>query len=115
MLTMLLAGLNERRREMAILRSVGARPAHIFGLFVAEAAFLTVCGILFGLTLFYAVLYAGRPLVDAQFGLFISIGLPTQRDLAILVLILAAGFVAGIIPAYQAYRRSLADGMMVRV
>jgi putative ABC transport system permease protein len=115
MLTMLLAGLNERRREMAILRSVGARPAHIFGLFVAEAAFLTVCGVLFGLTLFYALLYTGRPLVDAQFGLFLSIGLPTQRDLAILALILAAGFFSGIIPAYQAYRRSLADGMMVRV
>ena len=115
MLSMLLAGLNERRREMAILRSVGARPAHIFGLFVAEAAFLTGCGVLFGLTLFYALLYAGRPVVDAQLGLFLSIGLPTQRDLAILVLILAAGLIAGIIPAYQAYRRSLADGMMLRV
>lgn len=115
MLTMLLAGLNERRREMAILRSVGARPAHIFGLFVAEAAFLTICGVLFGLALLYALLFTGRPLVDAHFGLFISIGLPTQRDLAILALILVAGFFAGIIPAYQAYRRSLADGMMVRV
>jgi putative ABC transport system permease protein len=114
MLTMLLAGLNERRREMAILRSVGARPAHIFGLFVAEATLLTVFGVLFGLVLLYALLFIGRPLVETQFGLFISIGLPMERDLVILALIVLAGCVAGIIPAYQAYRRSLADGMMLR-
>lgn len=115
MLTMLLAGLNERRREMAILRSVGARPAHIFGLFVAEATFLAVAGVMAGLALLYAMLFVGRPLVDANFGLYISIGLPAQRDFLILALVVAAGFVAGVIPAYQAYRRSLADGMMVRV
>ena len=114
MLTMLLAGLNERRREMAILRSVGARPAHIFALFVAEAALLTVLGVLIGLALLYTLLLVGRPLINAHFGLFISIGLPSVRDLVVLGLVVIAGIVAGAIPAYQAYRRSLADGMMVR-
>ena len=32
MVTMILTTLNERRREMAILRSVGARPRTILGL-----------------------------------------------------------------------------------
>ena len=44
MLTMLLSSLNERRREMAILRSVGCRPVHVFGLFVTETAALTAAG-----------------------------------------------------------------------
>ncbi len=114
MLTMLLAGLNERRREMAILRSVGARPAHIFGLFVAEATFLAVAGVVVGLGLLYVAMFLGRPLIDANFGLYINIGFPGPRDVAILALVVAAGFIAGVIPAYQAYRRSLADGMMVR-
>ncbi len=35
MSTMLLAGLNEPPRETAILQSVGARPLHVFALFVA--------------------------------------------------------------------------------
>ena len=44
MVTNVLATLNERRREMAILRSVGARPATILGLLVAEAGVLGIAG-----------------------------------------------------------------------
>ena len=114
MLTMLLASLNERRREMAILRSVGARPLHVFGLFVAEATILAGLGSLIGLTLLYVVLVIAQPIVDSQFGLYLSIGLPTARDLAVVGLVILAGFVAGAVPAYRAYRQSLADGMIVR-
>ena len=44
MLTAILTSLNERRREMAILRSVGARPWHIAGLLVVEAVVHRHCG-----------------------------------------------------------------------
>src|SRR5690606_33248942 len=44
MMTTMLATLNERRREMAILRAIGARPLHVFGLLVSEAAVLAVAG-----------------------------------------------------------------------
>ncbi len=114
MLTMLLAGLNERRREIAILRSVGARPLHVFTLFVAEATVLTAAGTLLGLALLYASLLVAQPIVDARFGLYLSIAPPTARDMAILGLVMVAGFLAGTVPAHQAYRKSLADGMIVR-
>jgi putative ABC transport system permease protein len=113
MATMLLANLNERRREMAILRSVGARPLHVFGMFVAEAMFLTGLGTVLGLLLLYLSLAVAQPIVDTRFGLYLSIGLPTGRDLALIGSVMAAGFVAGSIPAYQAYRQSLVDGIMV--
>lgn len=114
MLTMLLAGQNERRREMAILRSVGARPLHIFGLYVSEAVILTVAGAIAGVALLYAVMLIARPIVAADFGLYLTIEILSRRDLALLGLVLLAGLVAGAIPAYRAYRQSLADGMMVR-
>ena len=53
MLTAILTSLNERRREMAILRSVGARPWHIFGLLLAEAFSLALAGVALGLGLLY--------------------------------------------------------------
>ncbi len=56
MVTMMLTTLNERRREMAILRSVGARPRTILGLLMAEAGVLTVAGVLLGIVLLYAAL-----------------------------------------------------------
>ncbi len=114
MLTMLLASLNERRREMAILRSVGARPIHVFGLFIVEATLLTGIGSVAGVALLYVALIIAQPIVDNRFGLYLSIGLPTARDLAVVGLVIVAGFVAGAIPAYRAYRQSLADGMIVR-
>ena len=115
MLIMLLAGLGERRREMAILRSVGARPGHIFGLLVAEAMALTIAGALLGLALLYAALAIAQPIIDQEFGLFLSITAPSGRDLTLLGLVVIAGFLAGAIPAWKASRQSLADGMIVRV
>ena len=60
MLAVLLTGLNERRRELAILRSVGARPGHLFGLILGEALCLTGIGIALGLGLLYLLLGPGQ-------------------------------------------------------
>lgn len=114
MLTMLLASLNERRREMAILRSVGARPLQVFGLFVTEATVLTLLGAVLGVAMLYAVLLVAQPIIDLRYGLHIAIAPPTMHDLVLLGLVAAAGFVAGAVPAWRAYRQSLADGMIVR-
>ena len=62
MLTVILSSLEARRREMAVLRSVGARPLHVFGLFMSEAGALTVLGVGCGVALLYGVLLASRPL-----------------------------------------------------
>jgi putative ABC transport system permease protein len=115
MMTMLLAGINERRREMAILRSVGARPLHVFCLLVAEAVTLTGLGVLLGFALLYLALLAAQPIVDARFGLFLPIGMPTGRDAAIIGIVMAAGVLAGIIPAFSAYRQALSDGILLRL
>ena len=53
MLTAILTSLNERRREMAILRSVGARPWHIASLLIVEAFALALAGVVLGLLLLY--------------------------------------------------------------
>ena len=72
MLTALLSGLNERRREMAILRSVGAGPVTISFLLIFESTVLTLTGIIFGLLLLYVLLFVSQPILEAYFGLFIS-------------------------------------------
>ena len=115
MLTALLTSLNERRREMAILRSVGARPAHVFALVMGEAGFLTVLGVSLGLALLYIVLLIAQPVIESQFGLFISISGITGYESALLAIVILAGFIIGCIPSYRAYRLSLADGLSLRV
>jgi putative ABC transport system permease protein len=114
MATMILATLNERRREMAILRSVGARPATILALLTAEAAALTAAGVVLGGLLLYGALWALRPYIDARYGLYLDIQPPTAREWEALAAIVGGGVLAGIVPAIRAVRLSLADGMMVR-
>lgn len=114
MVTMILATLNERRREIAILRSVGAGPKTIVGLLVSEAAVLTGLGVVVGMAALYALLFALRPLIDAAYGLYLDIELPSQIELMALGAIVLGGCLAGLLPAWRAYRLSLADGMMVR-
>jgi putative ABC transport system permease protein len=114
MLTMILSTLNERRREMAILRSVGARPRTVLGLLMAEAGVLTAAGVVLGVLLLYAALLLARPYVDATYGLNLAIGPLKPEAWATLGAIVLAGCAAGLLPALRAYRLSLADGMTVR-
>lgn len=114
LMSVLLAGLNERRREMAILRSVGARPVYVFLLLCIESTLLTLGGIIFGLMLHYVLTGIGAQMLQQLYGLTIELGLPEKSDVKILLSIAVAGLIAGTIPALQAYRKSLADGLSHR-
>lgn len=115
MLAVSLAGLNERRREVAILRSIGASHWHIMGLLIAETLLLTIAGILLGVAILYSAIGLSQPIIEANYGLFIPISSPNQREFAMISILLLTGFIVGLIPAYRAYRNSLADGMSTRL
>src|SRR4051812_16330161 len=115
MLVTLLSSLGERRREMAILRSLGARPLQVFALLIGEAAFLTMTGIVGGIAALYAGLLAGGPWLESRFGLFIAVSWPSVHEIELVGMVAAAGLLAGLIPAYRSYRYSVADGMTLRL
>jgi len=115
MLTALLIGLDERRRELAILRSVGARPWQVLALIIGEALLLTLLGLLTGVVLLYGLLAAGTVLVEGRFGLYLELRVLSAQEWRLLTAVLAAGLLVGFIPAWRAYRMSLADGLSLRV
>jgi len=114
MMATIFSSLNERRREMAIFRAMGARPRLILGLLVLEAALMAAVGALLGLLLLYLGLFIAQPLIDSAFGLWLPIEKPTLRELWVLLAVILAGAIVSMVPALRAYRMSLADGMMVR-
>jgi len=115
MLTAILTSLNERRREMAILRSVGARPRHVFTLLIAEAGMLASAGVAAGVALCYALLFAAQPLLASRYGIFLDPGGLTGYDVAILGSIIGAALLMAALPAWRAYRNTLSDGLTIRV
>ena len=114
MMAMIFSSLSERRREMAILRAVGARPGTILGLLVLEAVLMAAIGAALGLALLYAGLAIARPWVDSAFGLWLPIDAPNAREAWALAGVVAAAALVSLLPALRAYRLSLSDGMMVR-
>ena len=114
MMATIFSSLNERRREMAIFRAMGARPATIMGLLVLEAVLTAAVGALLGVLLLYIGLIVAQPMIDSAFGLWLPIEAPSLRELWVLLGVVIAGAIVSMVPAVRAYRLSLADGMMVR-
>lgn len=115
MMAMIFASLNERRREMAIWRAMGASPVTILGLLVLEAMLMAALGAGLGIALLYGALAIVRPYVDAAFGLWLPIDPPTSHEAAVLLGVVIAAAITSLVPALRAYRLSLADGMTVRI
>ena len=114
MMATIFSSLNERRREMAIFRAMGARPATIMGLLILEAVLTAALGAVLGVLVLYVGLVIAQPMIDSAFGLWLPIEAPSIRELWVLLGVIAAGAIVSLVPAVRAYRLSLADGMMVR-
>ena len=115
MMAMIFSGLNERRREMAIFRAMGARPLVIFGMLIFEASMIAISGAILGFALAYIGLYFARPIVDSAFGLWLPSAAPTLNEFLLLAAVLAASIIVSLLPAIRAYRLSLSDGMTVQI
>ena len=115
MLTVLWSGLEERRREMAVLRAVGARPRHVFLLIIGEAFLLTLGGVVLGGALAAVTLMALESTLVQHYGLSLSAAFSGRIVLPLLTGLLAAGLLAGLLPAFRCYRRSLSDGLSPEV
>ena len=115
MLVSLYTSLNERRREMAILRAIGAGPTKIIALLVLESGLLSLAGCALGVVMIYGLSIIFQPIVEQQFGLYVPVQPPTVTGWIYLGSVLVAGLLIGFIPAWKAYRNTLSDGLSVRV
>ena len=114
-LVVALAGLGERRRELAILRAVGARPWQIFLLLVCEGLGLAIAGAAGGFALVEVASFALAPLALANWGLAIYASAPGLGEAWLLAAVVGAGLTASVVPGVRAYRLSLIDGLAPKV
>lgn len=110
----LYTSINERRREMAILRSLGASSTHVFTLLIYESSFLVMLGCFFGVTSLYGLLFFVRPWLESNFSVYLEIQSLSSKEWAYLLGIFLTGTLAGLIPAIKAYMNSLQDGLTIK-
>jgi putative ABC transport system permease protein len=115
MLIALTTSLNERRREMAILRAVGASTEKILALLVFESTVLTLAGIVLGTLVAIVGTTLLRPWLETEFGFYL-VGSPIgSAELLYLAATLVGGILIGLIPAYRAQKMALKDGLSVHI
>ncbi len=115
MLMALYTSLNERRREIAILRAVGVGPLKVMFLLVLESGLLALVGSLLGIALVYGLVVVLQPLIEGQIGLYLPGKALTATEHFYVAAVVIAALVVGLIPAWKAYRNALSDGLSVRV
>ena len=101
--------MNERRREIAILRALGARRGTIFGAILLEAATISALGMLVGFVFFGAIMAGAAGVIRVQTGVVLD---PTKFNPVMIwapVALITLGALAGIVPAIKAYRTDVAE------
>jgi putative ABC transport system permease protein len=114
MLVSLYSSLEARRREMAILRAIGAGPRTILSLLVLESTMLAFLGCVLGVALVYAGLALAQSPVEQRFGLHLALRALGSTEYLYLGIVMGAGMLIGFVPAWKAYRTSLVDGLSPR-
>lgn len=101
--------INERRREFAILRALGASRAVVFAVIVTEAAVIAFIGSVGGYAVYGAILAMTKIIVNVQTGVVLNVWQMNAMLLLAPLLMLTLGALAGLFPAFKAYRTDVAE------
>ena len=115
MAAIVLSSLNERRREMAIWRAMGASPKIVIGLLMLEALIISCASIFLSTFLLFILLYFLQPWIDTTYGILVTIEMLSLSDIYIFILFIFAAMFVSLIPALRAYWFSINDGMTVKI
>ncbi len=103
--------MEQRRRQIAVLRVLGASQGRIFGLIVTESAVIGVLGALVGVGACVGGVRVVAAVLKERLGLVLDAGLPLEATLVVVVATVALAAAAGIAPAVAAYRTSVARNL----
>jgi putative ABC transport system permease protein len=103
--------MNERRREFAILRALGARRRTVFSAIVFEAMSISALGAFLGYVVYAAILAVATVIVRAQTGVVLdAMNLHPVLCLAPVGMI-GLGALSGLVPAWKAYSTDVATNL----
>jgi putative ABC transport system permease protein len=105
--------MSDRRKEIAIMRALGAQRRTVFAIILAESILLCFGGGILGILLGHGLVFAAAPVVQQQTGLLINPFAFEQIEFILLPALIALASLIGIVPGLAAYRtdvaRALAD------
>lgn len=103
--------INERKRDIAIMRSLGAKKSFIFGIIISEGFLISMAGALSGIFTAHFLIYLFRDKISEAAGIRISGAAYNSNELYILIGTIILGMIVSLIPAIKAYRTDVAKNL----
>lgn len=115
MLIAIMTSLNERRREMAILRALGASLKNIMGLILFETLLLSFAAVVIAAVIKMVLEFILGPWVQSHYGLYLQSPIFSFNEIMYMLIMLISSLVISLIPARRAMRSALKDGLNIRI
>ena len=106
-LLMLLASMQQREKEIAVLRIIGAGAGTIFRLILVEAMLLAGAASVTAVALVSGVFAVAKEWLASHYGMFISANLLTLHTALVVGAIMLATLICSLLPAIDAYRGAI--------
>ena len=103
--------MTARRREIAIMRALGAQRGTVFAIILAESIILCVGGGLLGLLLGHGLVFAAAPTVELWTGLIVNPFAFEKTELVLFPALLLMAVFVGVLPGMTAYRTDVAESL----
>ena len=103
--------MSDRRREIGIMRALGAQRMHVFGIILAESALLCIGGGLIGWLTGHGIAVVASPWIVNQTGLLINPWALNVWEAVLFPVLVGLAVLVGFLPAMTAYRTNVADSL----
>jgi len=103
--------MSDRRREIGVMRALGASRTAVFSIVLAESTLLCLGGGVFGWLIGHGLTIAAAPAVIARTGLLLDAWAVTPWEFILFPVLLVLATVVGFLPALTAYRTNVADAL----
>ncbi len=113
LLLSLFMSLQQRKRELAILRMMGASPVELAGMLVLESLIITISGVVLSFVIMMVVGIFLTPVLESQFGLVLSLTRVVAAEWYLALGIILFGVIISFIPAVLVYKREWSEGIAI--
>jgi putative ABC transport system permease protein len=103
--------MNDRKRDIAVMRALGARRETVLAVILFESLLIAIGGAVLGWFVAHAGIYAAGGFIEDRTGVQVSLFTVSSTEVWVIPLVLALAAVAGLLPALVGYRTDVAKNL----
>lgn len=103
--------MSDRKREIAIMRALGARRQTVFSIILLESLLLCLLGGLAGILLGHGLVFAAAPIIESRSGLLLDPFALNPLEFVVIPILVVMATLIGFLPGITAYRTDVAEAL----